>query len=182
MDMASGRRVGGISLAVLVSATAAAQERLVWSEVDCARSRIVPVPGAICRGTNIGAGSEIAGGAGQRHSLRGDTPFGYVSVVVSEGITGEAHVLTLKSAVDYLKLVDERAAGASAWSVVTRYGDAEYATFQSSKGEQCVGFRKLGESRSRGYAWMMHGLLCAPKEETLQDAQMIRFIDDARLR
>jgi hypothetical protein len=180
--MTSGRWLGAIALAMLVSTPAAAQEALVWSEVDCARSRIVPISGAICRGTNAGAGSEMAGGVGQRHSLRGGTPFGYVSVVMSEGTAGQACVLTLKSTVDYLKLIDVRAAGASGWSGVTKYGDAEYATFKSSEGEECVGFRKLGERRNLGYAWMMHGLLCAPKEQTLQDAQMIRFIDDARVR
>ena len=178
-----GRRLGGIAIAMLPAmTTASGQGTYVWSDVECTKSRVAPISGTTCRTTNVAAGGDAAGGTGQRHSVRGATLQGYVLVVMSEAISSGSYVLTRLSAVDYLKLIDKRAANASDWSEGTVYGGADYYTFQSGEGEACVGFGKLGEKRSGGYAWMMSGLLCAPAGKTLQPAQITQFIDGARVR
>jgi hypothetical protein len=178
-----GRCLAGIGLAMLVPMTpASGQQAYAWSDVDCTRSRIAPLAGATCRTTNVAAGGDVAGGPGRRHSVRGTTAHGYVAVFMSEGIGSGAHVLTRKSTLEYLKLIDKRATDGSGWSDRTTYDGADYHTFVSSEGEACVGFRKLGDVRSFGYAWMMNGLLCAPKGQMLQRTQIGQFIDGMHVR
>lgn len=176
-------RAGTIATSLLAAIGAAsAQDGYVWAEVDCAASRIAPIAGATCRATNAVAGRDAAAGMSRRHSMRGVTPLGHVYVVMSEAVDGGAYVLTLRSTVEYLKLMDRRATDGSGWSATANHGDAEYHTFTSAVGESCVGFRRLGERRSGGFAWMMHGLLCAPEGQTLEPGQLRGFIDATRPR
>jgi hypothetical protein len=162
--------------------TASAQATHVWAEVDCAASRVAPLPGATCRTTNVAAGSEVAGGRSQRHAVVGTTPLGYVYIFMTEAVDSAASIATLKNAIDYLKLISKRAADGSSWSALSGYGGADYHTFKSSEGEACVGFRSFGDRRSLGYAWIMAGLLCVPKGQDLQHPQIVQFIDGARPR
>lgn len=178
-----GRRFAWVALMMLAGATtASAQETHVWTEVDCALSRVAPLPGATCRTTNVAAGSEVAGGRSQRHAVAGTTPLGYVYILMTEAIDSAASIATLKNAMDYLKLINKRAADGASWSAVSRHGGADYHTFKSNEAEACVGFRKFGDRRSAGYAWIMAGLLCAPRGEELQHAHLATFIDGARPR
>jgi hypothetical protein len=177
------KRCGGAAIAMLVAvATGSAQGPYIWSEIDCTQSRLAPIAGTSCRTTNSVTGGDAAGGTGQRHSVRGTTEQGYVLLSLSEAIGSGAYVLTRMPVADYLKALDKRAANGTDWSGITAYGGADYSTFRSGEAESCVGFRKLGEKRNAGFAWIMHGLLCAPEGQTLQPAQMNQFIDDARVR
>lgn len=178
-----GGRIACVAFLMLAGTTAAsAQATHVWADIDCAVSRVVPLPGVTCRTTNVAAGSEVAGGRSQRHAVTGTTPLGYVYIFMTEAVDPAASVATLKDAVDYLKLFSRRAADGSSWSAMSRYDGADYCTFRSAEGEACVGFRKFGDRRSFGYAWIMAGLLCAPKGQVLQHAQIAQFIDGAQPR
>jgi hypothetical protein len=169
-------------LAAALPAAAAAQPAPVWSTVDCARSRIAPLAEAACGSTGPGSFGDVAGGPGQRHVVRGITPEGYVAITLSEGAESGAYVLSRLDPVGYLKIVDRRAADGSEWAQGTARDGAAYHTFRSSVGEACVGFRKVGERRSLGYAWMMHALLCAPAGRLLEPEGIERFLAAARVR
>jgi hypothetical protein len=167
---------------VLSTEVALAQEVFVWADIDCARSRIVAPPGAICRTTNTAAGSDVAGGLSQRHAVRALGRDGYVYVVMSEALGSTAFIRTLKNEVEYLKLIDRRAADGSGWSSAMTPVGAAYNTFTSAEGEECVGFRRFGAQRAGGYEWVMSGLFCAPKGESARAAQITRFIEETQPR
>ena len=175
-------RLSVIFTGAMLAATGAtsAQEPLVWTTIDCAASHLAPVEGTACLSTDVVSGGIAAGGRGQRHMLRGTTALGSVVVVMSEALDDLAYVMTLKNTVDFLKLLDRRAADASAWSDAAFHGTAEYFTFRSGDGDRCVGLRRLGANRSLGYAWMIHAILCAASGQALQPGQIVQFIDSVR--
>jgi hypothetical protein len=82
------------------ASAASAQATHVWAEIDCAGSRVVPVPGATCRTTNAAAGGEVAGGRSQRHAVAGTTSLGYVYIFMPEAVDVSASIATLKNVVD----------------------------------------------------------------------------------
>jgi hypothetical protein len=178
-----GRRVAVAALAMMLPmATTSAQTSYGWSDVDCAQSRIVAPQGATCQATNVYTGRDAAGGAGRRHLVRRVSLQGWSLIVISEAIDTGAYIATRTATVDYLKALDKRVSDGSDWSAGTSADGIPTYTFRSTEDETCVGFRKLGEARSLGHAWLMHGLLCLPKGHALSPTETGRFIDSARVR
>jgi hypothetical protein len=179
----TGRGITAAALAMIVAmATSLAQTSYGWSDVDCGQSRIVAPQGATCQATNVYTGRDAAGGAGRRHLVRSDSPQGWSLIVISEAVDTGAYIATRTATVDYLKALDKRVIDGSDWSAGTTDGSIQTYTFRSTEGEACVGFRKVGEARSTGHDWLMHGLRCLPKGHEMSPAEIGGFIDSARVR
>jgi hypothetical protein len=159
---------------------AAAQDAYKWSDVDCAKSRIVMLPGTKCRTTNVVSGGDTAAGQFQQWSLEGTGS--YVNVRLHEALAGGSYIYTKQTGTEYLKSRDSRAKGSPDMGNAARHGDADYYLFKASSGENCAGFRRYGPSRSVGYLWIMSGVTCAPKGSALTPAQATAFIDSARVK
>ncbi|MEK7994679.1 MAG: hypothetical protein AAB403_12815 [Planctomycetota bacterium] len=168
------------SVALLTFGDAVAQDAYKWSDIDCGQSRLVPIAGAKCRATNVVSGGDGAGGQFQQWSIQGTGS--YVNIRLHEGLAGASYIHTKQTGVEYLKARDSRAKGSPDMGTAARHGDADYYLFKASGGEECVGFRRYGPSRSMGYAWIMGGVMCAPKGSALTPAQANAFIDSARVR
>jgi hypothetical protein len=151
---------------VALPCAAVAQDAYKWADIDCAQSRIVPLPGVKCRATNVVSGGASAGGQFQRWAILGNQP--YLHVYVAESLESNSYIRTTQTGPDYLSGMNQRAkSAAGAMSEAQRHGGADYYLFKAND-EDCVGFRRYGPSRSLGYAWIMGGVTCAPKGTALR--------------
>ena len=50
------------------------------------------------------------------------------------------------------------------------------------RGEACIGIRKNGSSRSKGFKWILLASKCVPKGKSISDEEAGRFISAASFR
>jgi len=172
--------VAGLGASTL-SATQGLAQTVTWSEIDCASSRIEPLPGLKCRSTG-----SVANPWGGRHllwSVAGPTPGSYYShLFLSEGATAADAVSVQHSLVDHLKWMNQRAENGTDFGGGGRYRETDWITFKNPQANYCVGFRRLGDSRRMGFAWVMAGIRCWGAKHQPTTAQAHQFMDEARLR
>jgi hypothetical protein len=182
----------GMRLAALVggliagfSTCARAQETIVWSDVDCAQSKLVIPAGLKCRSTNTvgtrGAPTSTGGGQVKYWSASGILQqvklYYYVNEIVS--MTSNVKVGQL---VDDIRLISPQAKSASNMSGLEKKGDADLVTFNNSQNDNCVGIRKYGSSRGGGYSWVLYATRCTPPARKASDADVSAFIAGAGFR
>lgn len=160
--------------------SAAAQGTYNWSDVDCAQSRLVPLPDTKCLATNVVNGGAGAGGQFQQWGLKGTVP--YISIGLHEAMGTNAYISTNVTGAEYLKLWDGQAKRSPDLGSPARHGNSDYYLFKASGGESCVGFRRYGPSKSGWFAWILMGVKCAPRGGTLTLAEATAFIDSVRVK
>jgi hypothetical protein len=160
---------------------AAAQETPVWADVDCAQSLLVAPSGLKCRSTQIYSGSASpisgAGGKGQRRQwasfglVNGSKIYVHCLDEVAAGSSAEAGPLDQS-----IRNISPYAKRANNFSEQKTLNDANYETFTSEAGENCVGARKFGPVRKRGFKWIVHASKCAPLGKQLSEAEIGQFV------
>jgi hypothetical protein len=168
-----------------VSSGAIAQEPIVWSDIDCALTKIVVPQGLRCRETNEAGtrGRATSTGIGVAKSW---SAFGTVQQVklyyhVHQVLSPRSYVHAGQFT-EVLRNLSSDAKAASSMSAPTPRADADFVTFVGAKGENCVGIRKLGPSTSKGVAWTLYATRCVPRGQKPSDADIDRFIAAADFR
>jgi len=181
IEILLGRLLLGIGCALCFVDIAAAQETPVWADVDCAQSLLVAPSGLKCRSTQIysGSASQIsgAGGKGQRRQwasfgvVNGSKIYVHCLDEVAAGSSAEAGPLDQS-----IRNISPYAKRANNFSEQKALNDANYETFTSEAGENCVAARKLGPVRKRGFKWIVHASKCAPVGKQLSEGEIGQFI------
>jgi hypothetical protein len=100
LRLAPGNRIGfGVLLGALVAAlpiSVAAQETLVWSDIDCAKSKLIIPAGLSCKETNTGgtrnAAKSTGGGLTKRWSAFGTIQQVKLYYYVHDDFDGKSYV------------------------------------------------------------------------------------------
>lgn len=167
--------------AATLFATQGLAQTVKWSEIDCASSRIEPLPGLKCRST--GSTPNSWGAPYLQWSVAGPTPGKYYThLFLSEGATAANAVSVRHSLVDQLKRMNQRAENGTDFDGGGRYQETDWITFKNPQANYCVGFRRLGDSRRMGFAWVLVGIRCWGAKHQPTTAQAYQFMDEARLR
>jgi len=156
-------------------------QTVTWSEIDCASSRIEPLPDLKCRST--GSVPNPWGGTYRWWSVAGPTRGSYYThLFLSEGATAADAVSVRHSLVEHLKWMNPRAENGTDFGDGGRYRETDWMTFRNARANHCVGFRRLGDSRRMGFAWVLAGMRCWAAKQQPTTAQAHQFMDEARLR
>jgi hypothetical protein len=166
-----------------------AQAEFVWSDIDCAKSRIIAPDGLKCRATqNYPGGSANDAAAGDKAVFHAWSTYGTRDDVklyyfLSEAMSPGTFHHPTKSLAEIM--VNRGAQGDDTKNFsrprITIGGD--YITFTSSKGEaysgvlhSCLGVRKLGPEEDDGYKWALYATRCVPGQQDMTEADAIRFL------
>lgn len=173
-----------IALVLLgLSFGAAAQETIVWSDIDCSQSKLVVPAGLRCRETNEAGtrGRATSSGIGvtKRWNALGTVDHVTYYYNVHEVLSPRSYI-SVGQVVEQLRGASPEAKGSSKMSEPTSRSGADFVTFVSAKKEPCIGIRKLGPSTSKGVAWVLYATRCAQKKAS--DADIEAFIQAADFR
>jgi hypothetical protein len=175
--------LAALFLLVTLGAGAEAQQTIVWSDIDCATTKLVVPAGLRCRETNEAGtrGRATSSGIGVTKSWNAYGTakqvkyYYYVHQVLSPRTYIHVGQFT-----EVLSGLSSDAKGGSNMSVpVPRHG-VDFVTFKGPKQESCVGIRKLGPSTSVGVAWVLYASRCSARKPT--DSEVDAFIAAADFR
>jgi hypothetical protein len=163
-------------------AYAGAQEKIVWSDVDCAQSKLVTPAGLRCRATNVfgtrGVATSTGGGQVKSWNASGildQVKLYYYATEIIDTSSG-VQVSTLA---DDLRSISPQARGVTNMPASERRGDADVVTFVNALKDNCVGLRKNGPTRGGGYKWVLYATRCTPAARQASDADINAFISGA---
>jgi hypothetical protein len=153
-----------------------AQEAKAYSDISCDQSQLVVSVGLRCRATQEFGSTAVTSKAGaglyRNYTAFGKTGGATVYYMLYDSVAPQSNQqsMSVEQAVLNLSPEGKHAAGFSQPSP-TEGGD--YLTFTSSKGDSCLGVRKLGPRQGSGYKWVVYATRCvAPgKAATQSDAQ-----------
>jgi hypothetical protein len=161
--------------------SAKAQEKEVWSDINCSQSKLVTPAGLRCRSTQIYAGgSRIASGSGPNGlsqdwatigRLDGSKLYYFGKEAMAERSSIFPYVLT-----DAIKSLSPQGRGAKNMSESMKMGTSDYIRFVSESGEACVGIKKEGPARRQGFQWIVIASKCAAKGKSISDEEIDRFM------
>jgi|tagenome__1003787_1003787.scaffolds.fasta_scaffold20661601_2 hypothetical protein len=162
---------------------AAAQETIVWSDIDCSQTHIVAPAGLRCRESNVvgtrGLATSTGGGQIKRWTSYGTVKqaklYYYAQQVLSPRTYIQVGVMAEK-----IRGISPEAKNASSMSERTERSGVDFLTFVGAKGESCVGLRKIGPSTSAGAAWVLYATRCTPKRPTESDVDAFIAAADFR--
>jgi hypothetical protein len=160
---------------------ASAQPTKVYSDIGCDQSQLVVPAGLRCRATQEFGSSAITSSKGNGSLYRNYTASGkagdatvYYMLYDSIGPSSNQHPDgSLKNLV--LDLSPE-AKHAKDFSELSSVGGGDYLTFTSSKGDSCLGVRKLGPTQGRGYKWVVYATRCVPPGKTPTQSEAQSFL------
>jgi hypothetical protein len=176
----------GFAAFVNVSAAAFAQETHVWSEVDCAQSKIVvPTPGFKCRATQEyygGQGTAASGAGGMFRQWTASATLNNVRIyyLLHEATAAKSTVTTTESLEQRIKQLGQKADKNFSSTLPMAGGD--YVRYEGPAGQPCIGIRKYGPSTTTGFKWIMLGTHCVQKGRTISDQDVGSFIASADYR
>jgi hypothetical protein len=175
----------GLAAFVSVSTSAFAQETPVWSDVDCAQSKIVAPAGFKCRATQEyyggqGTASSDAGGKFRQWSASATLNNVRLYYFLHEAIGGRSNITATESLEERIKQLGRKADKNFSQTLPMAGGD--YVRYEGPAGQPCVGIRKYGPSTSIGFRWIMAGTRCAQKDKTISDQDIASFIASADYR
>lgn len=150
-----------------------------WSDIDCSKSRLVAPSDAKCMNTNV-TGGDSQTGQYQRWSLTGSQQYLYVRL--DEALDAGSVIFVKQTGEQYLRGISGKTKDAGDWAGPHKHGGADYYLFKAKDGEECIGFRGYGPSRSTGYGWVMGGVSCLPKGTSLTTTWIAEFIDSMRVK
>jgi hypothetical protein len=182
-------RIGLSALAATLVAclpiSLSAQETIVWSDIDCAQSKLVIPAGLKCRQTNVvgtrGAPTSTGGGQVKYWNASGIVQKVKLYYNVTEIISSASYV-QVGRLTDNLRLISSQAKAATTMSGPEKRGDADFLTFTNALGDDCVGIRKVGTVRSAGYRWVLYATRCTPAAQKASAADIDAFIAAAGFR
>jgi hypothetical protein len=159
-------------------AYAGAQEKIVWSDVDCAQSKLVTPAGLRCRATNVfgtrGVATSTGGGQVKSWNASGIVQQTKLYYYVTEIIDTTSYV-QVASLSDDIRVISPQAKGAANMSGLERKGDADLVTFNNAQNDNCVGIRKYEPARGGGYRWVLYATRCTPAAQKASDAEISAF-------
>lgn len=163
-----------------------AQEKPIWSDIDCSQSKLVTPAGLRCRSTQDYAGGQIQSSNGQgmfrRWAVVG-TLNGvklYYHLTEATGIRSSIRQdLSLENAIKSLSPEGKRAKD---FSELTKRVGIDAMTFTSRDDKSCIGIHKFGPTTKTGYHWIMTATRCAAKGSATSDPEIDRFISAAGYR
>jgi hypothetical protein len=183
-------KFGSIVAAIFgLSLNASAQDAHVWSDIDCAQSKIVAPVGLRCRATQEINGSSSKGFASTSAGamFRNYTAFGSVNTSqvyyvlfdsLSRGANQQPRV-TLQEAILFWSPEGKDAKNFSQASG-TAHGDL--LTFTSAKGSPCLGIRKFGPVTGSGYKWILYATRCDPPGRPATETEAVQFLTETGYR
>jgi hypothetical protein len=182
-------RVGlALSFGALVAAlpiSLAAQETLVWSDINCAQSKLVIPAGLSCKETNTAgtrnAAKSTGGGLTKRWSAYGTLQQVKLYYYVHDDFDGKSFV-QVRDLAGETSNMGNQARGATNISAPSKKGDADLVTFNNATGDNCIGIRKYGPPRGGGFGWVMWASRCTPAAVRASDADITAFIAGAGFR
>lgn len=179
----------------LATSAPAQQEGFVWSDIDCAKSRIIAPEGLKCRVTqnypggranDAAAGGKAIFHAWSTYGKLGDAKYFYF---LSEAISPGTFHRPSKLLVEIMVNRGAHGEDTAYFSQPKATTGGDYVTFTSSKGESyagmlhsCLGIRKLGPAESDGYKWVLYATRCLPGQQTFTEADAIRFLAETGYR
>lgn len=171
---------------VAASCEVAAQDTLQWSQIDCSQSNLVVPPGLTCRATQNYAGAQH-GGAGaegtfRRWSAHGERNGARLFYYLAKATSPRAYMMPGTSLERVVQ--DEMRDGRMihSFSQLSQRNGADYMTFTSAGGDNCVGIRRYGPSQGEGYLWILRGVRCEARGRPLTDREIDSFIASASYR
>lgn len=164
---------------------AAAQETIVWSDIDCGQSKLVVPAGLRCRETNEvgtrGRATSTGGGVTKRWAAFGTQQQVKLYYYVHEVLSMRSFV-QVGQFTEVLRGTSPEAKGGSHMSEPTARGGVDLVTFTGAHGEGCLGIRRLGPSAGKGVAWVLYATRCAPAGRKASNAEIDAFIAAADFR
>jgi hypothetical protein len=163
----------------------AAQETIVWSDIDCSQSKIDAPVGPRCRATNVfgtrGAPTSTGGGQVKSWNASGILDQVKLYYFVTEIIDTNSGV-KVGTLADDLRSISPQARGVTDMPASERRGDADVVTFVNVLKDNCVGLRKNGPTRGGGYKWVLYATRCTPAARKASDADINAFTARAGFR
>jgi hypothetical protein len=172
---------GGI---VVAGGTARSQESAHWSDIDCGQSKLAVPGGLKCRATQeYSGGSRIASGSGPTGMSRDWAALGKVNdsrlyYFGKEALTSKSSVFPYVLA-DAVKSLSPQGKGAKGFSEAKPMSGGDYVRFTSASGEACVGIKKEGPARPKGFLWIVIATKCQPAGTGIPDQDVATFIANA---
>jgi hypothetical protein len=175
----------GFAAFVNLSVPAFAQQTRVWSDVDCAQSKIVVPAGFKCRATQEyyggqGTASSNAGGMFRQWSASATLNNAGLFYHLHEGIVTRSTVVTIESLEERIKQLSRKAD--KNFSPTSPMAGGDYVRYESASGQPCVGIRKYGPSTTIGFKWIMVGTRCVQNGMAISDQDIASFIASADYR
>lgn len=178
---AAARKASQQDTAQRLEARLRATRHLAWSDVPCARVRLVTVAGMQC---NASAPYEGHDGRGRfQRSAAGVHAAGTSTylLLIETADAASVHEALNPDDEDYflVEISNFTRNNARDWSPLVSHAGGYYATFTALDKRSCVGFVKPGPARGTGLEWVIRGYHCVPAGRTLQPDQ-IRTVMDAQ--
>jgi hypothetical protein len=175
----------GFAAFVNLSAPAFAQQTRVWSDVDCAQSRIVVPTGFKCRATQEyyggqGTASSDAGGIFRQWTASATLNNVRLYYLLHDGIAARSNVTTTESLEERIKQLSQKAD--KNFLLTSPMAGGDYVRYEGPAGQPCVGIRKYGPSMGTGFKWIMVGTRCVQTGKTISDQDIASFIASADYR
>jgi hypothetical protein len=179
-------KMGLATALIAASATcASAQEKIIWSDMDCSQSRLVIPARLKCRETNLfgtrGAPTSTGGGQVKAWSASGILQQAKLYYYVIEAVDTQSGVQVGRLG-DDVRIISPQARAVGEMSGIERKGAAAVVTFVNTAKDDCVGIRKYGPNRSGGYRWVLYATRCTPAGRKASSADNNAFIADACFR
>lgn len=135
---------------------------LIWSDLDCARSRIAVLPGMTCNSSaeynGVDGSGKFQRWAAGSHS---STTATYVMLVDGSEPTSIHLPLQRDEEAEFIQEISNFTRNnAQDWSPLVEIAGGYYATFKAGDGRPCFAFAKPGPARGNGLAWVMRGYHC----------------------
>ena len=172
----------GFAAFVNLSAPAFAQQTRVWSDVDCAQSKIVVPPGFKCQATQEyyggqGTASSDAGGMFRQWTASATVNNVRLFYLLHEGVVARSNVTATESLEERIKQLSRKPD--KNFSATSPMAGGDYVRYEGPLGQPCVGIRKYGPSMGTGFKWIMVGTRCVQKGMTISDQDIASFIASA---
>ena len=172
--------------ALLAGLPSAAQQTAKFAKIDCAESKLVMPPKLICLASNEVAGTGFAGsrpgGLFKYWNAIGKVRAVKVYLYAIEAIDTSSEIRMDSALSNTTNIITPYPKPATEFSDLKKMADADYLSFRSGDGDNCIAIRKPGPARGTGYRWVLFGLLCAPSDKTLADGEISSFVNSMGFR
>jgi len=182
--------LAGIAIVLAgLSSGASAQNAQVWSDIDCAQSKIKAPAGLKCRATNDINGSSDArfskgsgGGVFKNWSAYGTQDGTKLYYMIYDTIGPHSSKSVFLSLDQEIRNLSPYAKGGKDFTQPAQMSGADYSRFAGAKGDACVAIRKAGPVQGSGYKWVLFANECVPAGKTISDQELGRLIEAAGYR
>jgi hypothetical protein len=171
-------------LLTCVAAGAEAQEKPIWSDIECGQSKLVAPTGLKCRATQeYSGGSRLASGSGPNGISRDWAAFGTVNgnrfyYFGKEAISARSSVFPYVL-VDAIRSLSPQGRNATGFSSPEQMDRADYLRFTSAAGAACIAVRKEGPARKLGFEWIVIATECAQSGKSMSGEELRTFVAGA---